>query len=452
MSTRGGQEPWIALGALVREGDGASVARYLDALSPGEVARALSRIEEDDRNALLTMLAPDVAADLIEELPDAQGSDLIEDLPPEQAALIVDEIDSDHRADILAGLGAGDLEAILQRMDPEEAREARHLLTYPADTAGGIMITEYVVYPQDRTVGDVLDDLHRNAEVYSDFGMQYAYVQSANETLIGVLRLRDLVLSTNDKLISSVMIVNPVSVLADAPLDELEPYFDRYPFSGLPVVDHDGRIVGVVQRADVEEAHSERSDRAFMRFSGIISGEELRNMPVISRSMRRLAFLTINLALSLLSSFVIIYYQDTINHIIALAALIPVLANVSGCSGNQAVAVSIREMTLGLIKPRDMMRVARQEMGVGLINGIVLGALLGGYAYLWQGDAMLGALVGTALLLNATLSVILGGAIPLLLKRFNIDPSAAASPMLTTTMDTCGFFFILSFATLLVQG
>lgn len=443
-------EPWDAIETLISAGKGAELHDFLDTLSSFDVARAISRLNEAYQADLLTLLEPSDAADLIEELSDAQGADLIEDLSAEHAAAIVDEMESDERADLLGELDADDAEAILQRMVPEEAEEARLLLEYAPDTAGGLMVTEFVVYPQDVHVGHVLDDLRTNAEAYSDYGVQYAYVASGSGTLVGVLRLRDLVLSPNDRPIRDVMIVNPISVLVDAPLEELEAAFDRYQFSGLPVIAAEGNIVGVVQRADTEEAHSEQSERTFMRFSGIIGGDELRNAPVTSRSASRLWWLTINLVLSVIAASVIIIFQDIVDKVIALAALIPVLVNVSGCSGNQAVAVSIREMALGLIRPRDFMHVLRQELAVGAINGAVLGLLLGSFVFLWKGDALLGLAVGLALAINTVLAVALGGAIPLILKRLHIDPAVAAAPMLTTVVDMCGFFLILSLAAALL--
>lgn len=443
-------ESWDTLEALVEKGSSGDLHDFLDTLSSFEVARAISRLNESDQADLLTMLEPEDAADLIEELSDAQGADLMEDLSAEQAAAIVDEMESDERADLLGEMDEEDAEAILQRMDPEEAEEARQLLEYAPDTAGGLMVTEFVVYAQDLTVGDVLEDLGTNAEAYSDYGVQYAYVSSKTGTLVGVLRLRDLVLSPNDKPVREVMIVNPVSVLANTPLEELEQSFDRYQFSGLPVVAPEGEIVGVVQRADVEEAHSEQTERTFMRFSGIIGGDELRSAPIGVRSGARLWWLGINLVLSLVAASVIIVFQDIVDKVIALAALIPVLVNVSGCSGNQAVAVSIREMTLGLIHPRDFLRVMKQEVAVGAFNGTVLGLSLGGFIYLWKDDWRLGFAVGLALALNTVLAVTLGGAIPLALKRLHIDPAVAAAPMLTTVVDICGFFLILSLAAALI--
>ena len=164
MPNREDKRPWKDLDILVSEGDGVALHEFLDSLTPAEIARSISRLEESSQASLLTLLEPEDAADLIEELPDAQGADLIEDLPVERAAAIVDEMDSDHRADLLGDLDESDAEAILSKMDPEEAQEARELLRYEPDTAGGIMVTEFVVYPQQLTVQDVLNDLRTNAE------------------------------------------------------------------------------------------------------------------------------------------------------------------------------------------------------------------------------------------------------------------------------------------------
>ena len=445
-------KPWKELERLIALEDAEKIDAYLDTLSPSEIARSVSRLEEDIQAGLLTVMDPEDAADLIEELPDAQGVDLIEDLPVERAAAIIDEMDSDHRADLLGDLDEADVEAILSRMDPDEATEARELLKYDHETAGGIMITEYVVYTEDSTVGDVLNDLRTNAEDYSDYSIQYAYVKSEAGALMGVLRLRDLVLSTDSRPIREIMIVNPVSVLDSTKLDDLEHLIDRYPFSGLPVVNRAGKLVGVVMRADVEEAHSERTDRSFMRFSGIIGGEELRTAPVSERAVQRLWWLSLNLILSLVAAWVVFLFEETIQQFILLAAILPVIANVSGCSGNQAIAVSIRELALGLVNTDDVLRVVRMELAVGVINGTVMGILLGVIISVFtQENALFGLVVGISLAMNAVLAVGLGGAIPIILKRFNIDPALAAAPILTTVVDTMGFLIILGLTTMILM-
>lgn len=449
MSSAVTQESWEILEGLLRDKKTEAVRQMLDALPPGEIARALSRLEEDLQFVLLTSLHPEAAADLIEALDDAQASDLVEDLPADHAAAILDEMESDHRADLLGEMDHEDAQAILSHMDPEEAEDVRNLLKFEPDTAGGIMVTEFVMYPSQLTVGDVLNDLHANAETYSDYGVQYAYVSSEQGRLIGVLRLRDLVLSPGPTPITQVMIVNPIYILASTTLDELDDYFERYNFVGFPVTDDDGKMLGVVRRSDFEEAFSDRVEKAFMQFSGIIGGDELRSMPVRSRAVRRFAWLAVNLLLSMIAASVILFFDDLIARVTIVAAIMPIISNMSGCAGNQSIAVSIREMALGLIQPRDFAHVVRKELVVALFNGIALGIILGALiaviAAATGQSPWIGAVVGVALTLNTLLATTLGGSIPLILRRLEIDPALAAAPLLMTISDMTSFLLVLSF-------
>ncbi len=441
------KEPWDQIMALAQQEDAPALQAYLRELPPGEVARAFTRFDDEENHQILALLGPEAAADLLQELADAQAADILEELPPEHASAIVEEMESDHRADLLAELDEEDAEAILQGMAPEEAQDARNLLRYEEDTAGGVMVTEFVVYPQEMCVGDVIRDMRENAEQYSDYGVQYAYVQSEHGTLIGVLRLRDLLLAPADKKLSEVMIVNPVYLLDTAPLSEVSLLFDRYSFWCIPVTDERGRMVGVVRRADAEEAIGEEHGRNFLRFSGIIGGEELRSMPLSERTSHRLVWLCLNMALSITAASVVLRHQHTVENLFALVFFMPIICNLSGCSGNQAVAVSIRELTLGLIKPKDYLRVWAQEVSVGLINGAMLGCLLGGVAYLgWHGTPFLGVVVGGAFALNTLVAVSLGGLVPLMLRAIKVDPALGAPPILTTLTDMCGFALVLTFA------
>lgn len=446
------QVPWKRLAALVHERDAERLLSLLEALSPGEVARSLTRLDEEERQQLLFLIEPEEAADLIEELSDAHAADIIEELPAEQAAAIVEEMESDHRADLLGEMDEEDAEAILRQMDPEEAQDARELLEYEPDTAGGIMVTEYLSYPQESTVAAVTADMRENAERYGDFGVQYAYVESERGTLVGVLRLRDLLLASPAKPIRELMIINPVYVLDEAPIEELEDLFDRYPFWGIPVTDHEGQMLGVVRRADLEEALSEQQEKTFLRFSGIIGGEELRSMPIRERASRRLAWLSVNVLLSMMAASVVLMFEGTISRVFPLVFFIPIIANISGCSGNQAVAVSIRELALGLVQPGDVIRVCFKEITVGLINGLILGCFIGLVAVtmnlvMWHESAFLGLVVGTAFTLNSMIAVSLGGAVPLVLRAMKMDPALGAPPMLTTLTDMFGFMLVLALAT-----
>lgn len=170
-------------------------------------------------------------------------------------------------------------------------------------------------------------------------------------------------------------------------------------------------------------------------------------MPTVTRAWRRLSWLSINIVLNLIAASVIALYQETLAAVIVLAVFLPIISDMSGCSGNQAIAVSMREITLGLIRPSDALRVWTKELAVGLINALVLGVLLGGAAYLWKGNVFLSLVVGLALAINTIVSVSLGGLVPLFLRGMRMDPALASGPILTTVTDMCGFFLVLSLAT-----
>ena len=446
------KEAWHEIVRIVGAKDRDALADFLASLPPADLPHTLFKLDELTRSKVLTLLEPEDAADLIEELHESQGADLLEDLPAPQAAAILDEIDSDQRVDILAELDKKDVEAILKEMDPSEAQDARALLAYGKDTAGGLMITEYLAYQARMTIDGVLTDLRENAEKYSDYAVQYVYVISETGVLEGCVRLRDLVLSPGETPLSEIAIKDPFHVKATDSLEDLERFFNRYVFFGVPVVDNFGHLVGVVQRADVQKAHGDANLKAFQRFAGIIGGDELRSMPLKVRSSRRLAFLSINIFLNIISASVVALYEGTLQQVIALAVFLPILSDMSGCSGNQAVAVTIRELSLGLVQPRDFLRVWWKEAQVGIFNGIMLGILLSIVAIVWKGSFALALVVGLALGANTLLSVCLGGLIPLAIRRIGIDPALAASPILTTFTDMLGFFLALSFTALAIQA
>jgi magnesium transporter len=206
----------------------------------------------------------------------------------------------------------------------------------------------------------------------------------------------------------------------------------------------------VVLPDSVEEAVNKRKTRNFLRLSGIIGGDEFRTMPLISRSGRRLAWLSMNIVLNIIAASVIAMYQDTLSAVIILAVFLPMVSDMSGCSGNQAAAVSMRELSLGLVRTGEILWVLVKEAKVGIINGMVLGLLLGGVAFLWKGNPWLGIVVGGALAANTLLSVMLGGTLPLVLRKIKLDPALVSSPLLTTVTDMCGFFLILNFAAMVL--
>ncbi|MBI1319747.1 MAG: magnesium transporter [Candidatus Hydrogenedens sp.] len=447
--------PWTLLEELAESGDAARLKEETDAMGLRDTARALSRLDTETQAKVITTLDPEDAAEIVEEITDSEAAELLAMLDPKQAASILDAMESAGTADVLSLLPEDTVDELLSHMDPEEAEDARLLRQYEEDEAGGIMITEYLAYPEDYTVRQVVSDMRDHSEDYAHYSVQYVYVVDKDERLRGVLPLRDMLLTPGKEIVSSIMIKNPIAVLDHDSLDQLVDFFSDYGFLGVPVTDEDSKLLGIVRRGDVMEAVGDRHQSDFLKAQGIIGGEELRTMPVMTRAKRRLAWLSINIGLNFIAASIIGIYTGTLEQVIALAIFLPVISDMSGCSGNQAVAVSMRELTLGLIRPTEFFYVWLKEGMVGMINGVALGVLIACVAWLapfglWQGGPALGLVVGGALCLNTLVAVLLGGTIPLLLKRFEQDPALASGPILTTVTDMCGFFFVLSFATALL--
>lgn len=445
------EESWEVLARVVATDDPLKIQSHLDTLSPKEIARAISRLASEDQDHLFVTLDPQDAADVIREIPDAQAAGVIERIPVDRAAAILSAARSDDQVDLLAEIKDDEAEAIIERMPPAEAEDVRRLLAYPADTAGGLMITEYLAYREHWLASDLVADLETHRSEYADISVQYMYVVDDQLRLRGVLRMRDLVFSPKTARIAEIMISEPLSVSVTQTIDDLEQFFERHPLLGVPVVDSEKRLVGIVRRADLEQAAAKRVNRQLLWVSGIVGGEEFRTMRTLSRSGRRLSWLTINIVLNIVAASVIAIYQDTLAAVIVLAVFLPMISDMSGCSGNQAVAVSMRELALGLVRPNELARVLGKEVVVGIINGIVLGALLGSVALLWKGNVYLGVVVGAALATNTIVAVCLGGLLPLILKRLKLDPALVSGPVLTTVTDMCGFFIVLSLATVLLS-
>ena len=350
-------------------------------------------------------------------------------------------------ADVLAEMDREDVEEILSLMDADEAAEARQLIAYDPETAGGLMMKEYLSYPETNTVGDAVADIAVRGEDYPIYYLQHVFVVGPLGRLQGVAGLTDIAGARPQARLQE--LATPVdAVNAKAGLDQLEDFFESRDTPIAPVVDDAGRLLGAIRRRAVFDAITERADESYLKSQGIVGGDEFRSMPLHIRSGRRLSWLIVKIFLNLASASVIALYEDTLAAAFTLAVFLPIVSDMSGCSGYQAVAVSMRELALDIIKPSDVARVCLKELALGLVTGVMLGLLLAGVAWLWKGNPWLGLVVGTALAANTLVAVVVGGALPLLLKGLRVDPALAAGPMLTTITDTGGFFLVLSLATL----
>ncbi|MFK7951893.1 MAG: magnesium transporter [Ekhidna sp.] len=444
------ERPWEDLKDQIKNNESEEVKLFLGSQESSDLIGAVGHLTEDERVKLFTLLPPEDAAELIDDIPWVQALRSIKGVEPEDAAAILSEMNSDDQADFLLEMKEEDAEAIMDNMDNEEVENLRNLILYDSETAGGLMVTEFLAFEESESVENLVTNLRDNATQYKKYNLQYIYTV-LNGKFSGVLSMRDLLLSSPKTKLKVIAITKAMVVNDQASLDDLIKFFDVHNYYGVPVVDEYKILKGVVLREDVREAQSEQSNNEHLETQGIVGGEELRTMPILLRAKRRLSWLSVNILLNIAAASIIAVYQDTLSAVIALAVFLPIISDMSGCSGNQAVAVSLRELSLGVIRPFEMARVWLQEVSVGLINGLVLGLLIGAAAYLWQGNIYLGIVVGGALMINTIVAVSLGGVIPLFLKKMNVDPALASGPILTTVTDMFGFFLALTFAGMMLS-
>ncbi len=445
-TTRRIEDQAQAISSIISKGTRQDVEAFLGTLHPWDAAQVVLKLPIEEQKQILTLIRPEKAADVVEEMPDMKAAEVIAELSPEEGADIVEEMASDEAADLLQDLEEEKKEQILDEMEPEDRAEAEELLAYPEETAGGIMKKEFISFQKDKNVVDAIRELRIGVEEYRQYPILYLYVTDDDRRLVGVLPLRDLILQPGDVSLESCMVKNPVSVPVDMDQEEVGRIFEQHHYLAVPVLDSDHRMIGVVTQDDALKIVEQEASEDLLKFSGIVGGEETRDMPYFRRSSRRLSWLSVNILLNLVAASIIWVHEDTIMAVIGIAMFLPIISDMSGCSGNQAIAVSIRELAMDLISPRDFLHVWWKEVSVGLLNGFVLGAQLGGIAYLWKGRLDLALVVGLALWLNTILSLTIGSLVPLLLKKLKRDPALASAPILTTLTDLCGFYLVLTLA------
>lgn len=430
----------------IEAGDSSAISALLDPLPISEALREILNLKLPQRIAALGLMSAELAAELVEEAPSEMAADLVEYMGAKRGVDVIEKLDSNVQADVIGDMGKSEAEDILTEMPADDAADVRRLIEYPDDTAGGLMMSDAFTFRENTTVSIVLSRLASDDEDFERYRGQHPYILDIDDRPIGVVSLRGLLTAGKQQKLSSIMI-EPLTVTTDTPLDVLENIFDEHPFLGLPVVEEDGKLVGVISRTSVAEAVAERASSESLHRQGVF-GDELRSMPITVRSKRRLTWLSANIGLNILAASVIATYEETLAAVIAIAIFLPMVSDMSGCSGNQAVGVTLRELSLGLVRPIDALRVWVKEVSVGLINGICLGILIGLVAWVWKGNPWLGLVIGLALAINTIVAVSIGGVVPLLLKRLGQDPAVASGPLLTTITDMFGFFLVLSLASL----
>ncbi len=412
-----------------------------------ELAEELAEKPQKESAQIITELSPEAAGEVLDHMEPEESSLLLAQLPQSQAAQILAEMSPDMAADLMGSLPAATRSALLGEMERPEAHTLRRLIAYPPDSAGGIMSPEVVALPEQLTAQQAIGRLRQLADEVET--IYYAYVVDQAGRLEGVLSMRELIIQPPQRPIRQIMDRQVLRVRDDTDKEEVAHLFQRYGFLALPVVDAQDRLLGIVTVDDVIDVIREEETEDMQRLVGVLP-EERALSPWYASLRRRLPWLSINLLTAFAAAAVVGVFQSTIAKFTALAVLMPIAAGQGGNAGSQTVTVVVRGMALGEVEPGSGWQVLRKEILLGTLNGLLIGGIVAAITYLWQGSALLGLVVALAMFFNLIMAGVAGALIPLGLRFFGADPALAATILLTTVTDICGFFFLLGLGTLLL--
>ncbi len=425
------QEQWGSLA----QADPHDAADILEALDEEAAADLISGLDAEQAAEVLEEMRHEAAADLLEEIPPAEAAEMIAALPPDEAADIIGQLEEDARRRLLESASADKLSEVLA------------LLAYPADTAGGLMKTEVATLPSAISAGEAIEAMRRLHESLED--LSYVYVIDPARRLLGVVSFRDLVFARPGTVLDEVMVPSPVAVRPDTDREDVADLIQRYNLLALPVIDHQGVLLGMVTIDDVivEVQQEATEDIAAMVGAGV---EETIYTPV-GRSVRsRLPWTAVNLATAFLVAFVVSRFEPVIDRLTVLAAYMPVIASVGGNSGAQSQAIVIRAMAVDNIPTVLVRRVLFRSTLIGLFNGVAIGTLSGAIAAFFTHNASIGMVIGLAALANLLVANLAGSSIPIILDKLGQDPALASNIFMTMITDMVGFGGFLAIATALL--
>lgn len=421
---------------------------FLATLHPADLAELLEELEPAERAAVVHLLSDETAAETISELEVEDQAEILESLGSERAGDILDEMSADDVADLVGELSQSRADELLDLMEPEDATEVRELLEYGEDTAGGIMTTEYVALPGSLTAQQSIDELRRLApDAESAY---YVYVVNEKEQLLGVLSLRELIVSAPDRPIQEIMRKSIVSVHVNDDQEEVARVVRKYNLMAVPVVDREEVLCGIITVDDVLDVIEEEATEDAYRAAGVGAHDEddAGIWPIIRA---RLPWLVGLLFLSMLSATVVQSFEGVITSVAVLSVFMTTMAGESGNAATQALAVVVRGLATGDVERDQIWAVVWRELRVGLVVGGVCGVVLAVIATIWQGHPWLGLIVGPAMFLNLTLAKATGAFVPFIIERFGFDPAVASGPFIATVTDSTSMLIYFGIASVVIR-
>lgn len=409
-------------------------------LHPADVALLLESLPEAERDIVWAQLDSALVGEVLAEANDAVRASHMRQMAPQALAAVAQGVDADDAADILQDLPEPVADEVLQAMDQQHRERLQSVLAYPEDCAGGLMNVDVLTVRADVSLETVQRYLRLRGEIPEKTNR--LFVIDRDDVYVGMLRLADLLIRDPEDSVESHMVSEHEAIPATMDSHEVGRLFEQRNLISAPVVDGTGKLIGRITIDDVVDVIRDEGDQTLMRMAGLDEEDDIF-APVFATSRRRMLWLGVNLATALLAAWVIGLFEATIEKVVALAVLMPVVASMGGIAGSQTLTIVIRGMALGQVGQSNAGWLLSREMMVGLINSVLWALVVAVIATYWFGQPALGVIVAVALVVNLVVAAIAGTMLPLFLRRMLIDPALAGGVVLTTVTDVVGFMTFL---------
>lgn len=418
----------------------------LDDLHAADIADLLEQIDEGHRRGFLTLWQKDIDGEVLSELSDSVRDEVIDFLPGETLVKAVRDLETDDVVDLIEDLELPQQELVLEALETADRVAVEQSLMYPEDTAGRLMQRELVMAPTHWNVGQVIDYLREETDLPDQF--YNVMIVDPRMRPVGKVPLGMLMSSKRDVILTTIMEDDFRTIPVLQSEEDVAYAFNQYHMVSAPVVDADDRLVGIITIDDAMSVQGEHADEDIKRLAGL--GDESLTDRVISTTRLRFPWLAVNLATSIIASLVIAQFASTIEAIVALAVLMPIVASMGGNAGTQSLTIAVRGIATKDLTGSNVWRVIRREALVGLANGLIFAVIIGVVGFAWFGSPILGVVLALAMIANLLIAGLAGILIPIWLDKLGIDPALASGAFVTTVTDVVGFFAFLGLAALML--
>jgi magnesium transporter len=428
-------------------GTQSQVTQLLNGLSGAEIGDLLESLPQSKRQAVWDLVKVDLDADVLVEVNDEVRAGLIRHTEPDELIQAVGDLDIDDLADILNDLPDAVVTGVLQAMDRQDRDRLAQVMSYPEDSAGGMMNPDVMTVRPDVSLDVVLRYLRLRGELPEVFDQLFV-VDRAGKYL-GQLKLSDVLTKEPSSHVIDLIDTSTDPIPVEMPDSQVAIEFEHDDLLSAPVIDKNGLLLGRITIDDVVDVIREEGEHMVLTAAGLDEEDDMF-APVMQSARRRWVWLGVNLITALMAAVVLYAFQPTLDQLVELAVLFPVVMSMGGIAGTQTLTLMIRGMATGQVSARNSMAILRKELAVGVLNGIVFSIIIAAIAYLWYGNPGLGFVMAVAIILNLMAGALAGALIPVILKKMSIDPALAGGVVLTTVTDVIGIFAFIGLASYLL--